>query len=314
MLIDFTYGSHTISFADESGNILPIVGLFGCYTADTLYSIRALGAPVFPKRVDIRMRVLLSDVCYTYTLRTSDRSVLKECLLADDSEVFSRTCGDALHVNASPLGAWIRECGTPALSAQLYEWLDMHTYSPALRIIAGALESGGLAIVENFGSDLHPTQAAYIVRMFQTPERNPKGAQLLFTSNATHLLNVLRREEVWFVHPLANSLRRAEILSGPPLEERWDRGVDIYSLSSFVQSDVGNEETRYLEGRYDAIPFLQNDLEIKQVRGDHDTDDMQLSGVCARLDGTTTTVTHLPTAELNRAEALRIVGFHVSKL
>ncbi len=107
---------------------------------------------------------------------------------------------------------------------------------PALK----ALRSGGTVCVDELDSSLHPHLAVKIVRLFQEKESNPKDAQLIFNTHDTNLLSHagLRRDQIWFC------------------EKASDGATAIYPLSDFKPRKEENLETGYLQGRYGAIPFL----------------------------------------------------------
>ncbi|PAK58273.1 hypothetical protein B9K02_12730, partial [Lentilactobacillus kefiri] len=44
----------------------------------------------------------------------------------------------------------------------------------------GALQQGGMLVVDELDSSLHPTLAAELVSMFKNPDMNRTGAQLIF--------------------------------------------------------------------------------------------------------------------------------------
>ena len=80
-----------------------------------------------------------------------------------------------------------------------------------------------------------------IVRLFMDKETNPKGAQLVFTTHDTHLLDkeYLRRDQVWFT------------------EKDATEASDLYSLLEFKERNDRNFEKNYIQGRYGAIPFIR---------------------------------------------------------
>lgn len=112
--------------------------------------------------------------------------------------------------------------------------------------IIDVMERGGIAVVDELDSKLHPLLSLALVRLFNSPEKNPKNAQLLFATHDTNLLRHggLRRDQIWFV------------------EKDRQESSDLYSLAEFKQPDgrkVRNDasfQKDYLEGRYGAIPFL----------------------------------------------------------
>ncbi|ABF41065.1 conserved hypothetical protein [Candidatus Koribacter versatilis Ellin345] len=115
--------------------------------------------------------------------------------------------------------------------------------SALLKIIGPAiksLEHGSVLCVDELDASLHPLLALHLVKMFNDSETNPKGAQLVFNTHDTNLLDndVLRRDQVWFT-------------------EKDRRGAThLYPLSDFRPRRNENLERGYLQGRFGAIPFL----------------------------------------------------------
>ena len=75
---------------------------------------------------------------------------------------------------------------------------------------------------------------------------NPKGAQLIFATHDTNLLNLqyLRRDQIWFTEK--DKTEASELYS--LVEFRYDSG-------NKVRNDR-NIEKDYINGRYGAIPFM----------------------------------------------------------
>jgi len=110
--------------------------------------------------------------------------------------------------------------------------------------IFDTLLHGKLLLVDEIDAKLHPLLTMNIVKLFMNKDTNPNGAQLIFTTHDTHLLNLslLRRDMVWFT------------------EKDSEESTDIYSLAEF--KDVSKFSPRdvekdYIDGRYGAIPFMQ---------------------------------------------------------
>jgi len=102
------------------------------------------------------------------------------------------------------------------------------------------LANGGVLCVDELDSSLHPHLALMLVRMFANAEANTRGAQLIFNTHDTNLLDetVLRRDEVWFT-------------------EKDTKGcTHLYPLSDFAPRKNENLKRGYLQGRFGAIPFL----------------------------------------------------------
>jgi hypothetical protein len=60
-----------------------------------------------------------------------------------------------------------------------------------------ALRRGQILLFDEIDASLHPKLSARLLELFQDPLTNPRGAQLIFTTHDTSLLNHLNRDEVW---------------------------------------------------------------------------------------------------------------------
>ena len=107
--------------------------------------------------------------------------------------------------------------------------------------IFDTLLGGKVLFVDELDSKLHPMMTRAIVRLFMDKETNPHGAQLVFTTHDTHLLNMkyLRRDQVWFT------------------EKDPTEASDLYSLLDFKVRNDRDIENDYINGRYGAIPFIK---------------------------------------------------------
>mgnify|MGYP003803088631 CR=1 FL=1 len=114
------------------------------------------------------------------------------------------------------------------------------SYFALLSQVLRALGAGGTLCVDELDSSLHPLLALRIVRLFQSKAINPRGAQLIFNTHDTNILSHagLRRDQIWFC------------------EKAGDGATTIYPLSDFKPRKEENLEAGYLQGRYGAIPFL----------------------------------------------------------
>ena len=112
--------------------------------------------------------------------------------------------------------------------------------------IFDTLKDGKTLIVDELDAKLHPILTRNIVLLFMDPHRNPNGAQLIFATHDTNLLDldVVRRDQIWFA------------------EKDKVESTDIYSLVEFKDEDgkkVRNDrdiKRDYIRGRYGAIPFI----------------------------------------------------------
>jgi uncharacterized protein len=132
-------------------------------------------------------------------------------------------------------------------------WLPLEVESAGTMVlvdlgprITRSLRLGGVLCIDEMEASLHPMLALSILKLFQNPIRNPKGAQLLFTTHDTNLLGTLlgtpalRRDQIWFT------------------EKDKAGATHLYPLSDFRPRKQENLERGYLQGRYGAIPFLGN--------------------------------------------------------
>ena len=114
--------------------------------------------------------------------------------------------------------------GTQALFAFAARWLDL-------------LENDQVLFVDEIDTSLHPLLVHHLVDLLHCS--NTK-AQLVFTTHDTTLLSqrMLRTDQVWFV------------------EKDKLQSTQLYSLADFSPRPNEAIESRYLNGRYGAIPFL----------------------------------------------------------
>jgi uncharacterized protein len=114
--------------------------------------------------------------------------------------------------------------------------------------VLDALADGSLLLIDELERSLHPLLAREILRLFLT--ENPKGAQLVFSTHHTPLLEHMRRDAVWFT------------------EKQADGATWLYPLSDFHPRKHASIERAYLEGRYGAVPALDALVTTKAERAD----------------------------------------------
>ena len=112
--------------------------------------------------------------------------------------------------------------------------------------LVDAILSGKILVVDELDAKLHPFLTRKIIGLFMDSEINRNGAQLIFATHDTNLLNLqyLRRDQIWFTE-----------------KDKTD-STELYSLVEF-RDDAGNKvrndrniEKDYINGRYGAIPFM----------------------------------------------------------
>lgn len=112
--------------------------------------------------------------------------------------------------------------------------------------IFDTLKEGKVLIIDELDAKLHPLITRNIVLLFMDEETNPNGAQLIFATHDTNLLDldIIRRDQIWFA------------------EKDAVEATDLYSLVEFKDEKgdkVRNDrdvKSDYIRGRYGAIPFI----------------------------------------------------------
>lgn len=112
--------------------------------------------------------------------------------------------------------------------------------------IFDAILNGKILVVDELDAKLHPFLTRKIIGLFMDKSVNSKGAQLIFATHDTNLLNLqyLRRDQIWFT------------------EKDNTDSTELYSLVEFrdetgkkVRNDRSIEKD-YINGRFGAIPFM----------------------------------------------------------
>ena len=103
--------------------------------------------------------------------------------------------------------------------------------------IINVIRNDRTLLMDGIDINLHPHLVKYIINLFNRSNH----AQLIYTAHNTHLLNTdfQRRDQVYFVN------------------KRDDGCSELYSLYDFKDfRDNYDMEKAYLQGRFDAIPYL----------------------------------------------------------
>lgn len=114
------------------------------------------------------------------------------------------------------------------------------------------LKDGSVLLVDELESSMHPHLVRQLVRLFNDPSINRNGAQIIFTTHNTGLLDpqILRRDQVWLT------------------EKDRVGAASVYPLTDFRPRKDQNIEAAYLNGRFGAIPFLDSELLYSAFRPD----------------------------------------------
>ncbi|MBI3921326.1 MAG: ATP-binding protein [Armatimonadetes bacterium] len=117
--------------------------------------------------------------------------------------------------------------GTQRYFALIGPWLDV-------------LKNGRVLCIDELDTSLHPLLSRTLIALFHHAEINTRGAQLLFTTHDTTLLDnsLFRRDQIWFT-------------------EKDEAGAShLYPLLDFRPRKDESLQKGYLAGRYGALPFL----------------------------------------------------------
>lgn len=104
--------------------------------------------------------------------------------------------------------------------------------------------TGGVFILDEFDSAIHPELIKGIIALFNDRELNEAGAQLIFTTHNPIYLNnkIFRRDQIRFVEKDKDTYESA-----------------VYSLADFGSEEVRNDHNyliNYFKGNYGALPFI----------------------------------------------------------
>jgi uncharacterized protein len=109
-----------------------------------------------------------------------------------------------------------------------------------------ALAQGTVLLADELDASLHPNLVRQLIRLFQSPESNPRRAQLVFNSHDMTILGdsagdrLIGRDQIWFT------------------EKGDDGSTRLYSLADLEPRKSEAIGRRYLAGHYGATPNLSS--------------------------------------------------------
>jgi hypothetical protein len=196
-------------------------------------------ARVRPKKMDVKFKDQAAQVFRALESSLSELDANFTIREDTDRIEFGHSVGNEQELFFLPFEA--ESLGTQAWFALI---------GPILNVIS----SGGTLTIDEIDASLHPHLTSEILRIFSDPKRNPKQAQLLFTSHDTTLMGgmlggrELTRDQIWFT------------------EKKADGATVLYPLTDFSPRKTENLERGYLQGRYGAIPFLEGQV-LEEIAG-----------------------------------------------
>lgn len=111
------------------------------------------------------------------------------------------------------------------------------------------LKNGLTLVIDELDTSLHTLLVRELVGLFHQPEINTSGAQIIFTTHDTSLLDaqgLFRRDQIWFV------------------EKDKDQASTLIALAECGPRKNEALEKGYLIGRYGGVPFLRDSLGLKE--------------------------------------------------
>lgn len=125
-----------------------------------------------------------------------------------------------------------------------FELHDESTGTQRLFAFAGpildVLKNGHVLVVDELDNSLHTLMVNFVINQFHSEHNNSKGAQLIFTTHDTSLLDnqTFRRDQIWLVKkdPAQTTI--------------------LYPLTDFSPRKKEALGRGYLIGRYGALPFI----------------------------------------------------------
>jgi uncharacterized protein len=136
--------------------------------------------------------------------------------------------------------------------AAVFDLMEESNGTRNLLFLAGPvldiLSKGLTLIIDELDTSLHTLLVRELVQAFHRTETNSGGAQLIFTTHDTSLLDapdLFRRDQIWFV------------------DKDNNQASELISLSEFSPRKNEALERGYLMGRYGGIPFLNHSLGLK---------------------------------------------------
>jgi len=108
-----------------------------------------------------------------------------------------------------------------------------------LHLLLPVLQTGGVAVIDEFEVNLHPQMITPILDLFLDPETNPHNAQLFFSTHSIEVLRKLDKTQVLLVEKddlcRSHACRLDEI-------KGVRRDVDLYA--------------KYMSGAFGAVPKI----------------------------------------------------------
>jgi uncharacterized protein len=146
--------------------------------------------------------------------------------------------GASLPSQFIPFGVHTLRDGSARELPMLEESSGTKTAFVTLWYLLSVLSTGGIAVMDELESDMHPHMIEPLLGLFASPITNPNKAQIIFTSHSVEVMNLLGKSQVVLV-------------------EKVDCESESWRLDSMegVRSQ-DNLYAKYMSGAYGAVPQL----------------------------------------------------------
>lgn len=104
--------------------------------------------------------------------------------------------------------------------------------------LLSVLASGGIAVIDELESDMHPHMIEPLLDLFASPHTNPHNAQIIFTSHSIEVMGLLGKSQVFLVEKknCESEAWRLDTMDGVRVQD------NLYA--------------KYMSGAYGAVPQL----------------------------------------------------------
>ncbi len=195
-------------------------------------------------------------------LSQENKSILIDALKIADSDIVDvkikslKEQGENFNANLDTLTVTVEEVVQERLQITTYHKRDPQRAFDFLKeesqgtiklffimlTIMDVVKNNKILLIDEIEESLHPKIIEYIFNFF----RASKSAQLLCTTHNTKFLDLkkMRKDQIYFVN------------------KKNDASTDVYSLYDFSDfRDTMDLEKAYLQGRFDAVPIINDSLE-----------------------------------------------------
>ena len=179
-----------------------------------------------------QMETLLRDLdlgLYGVEIRKLERVAPPEMRLPD---------GMKLPPQYQVVGVHTLSDGSRHVLHMLEESSGTRTAFTQLSYLLSVLADGGIAVIDELESDMHPHMIAPLLDLFASPNTNPHNAQIIFTSHSIEVISLLGKSQVMLVE------------KNDCVSEAWR----LDTMDGVRTQD--NLYAKYMSGAYGAVPQL----------------------------------------------------------